>query len=42
MFSEQSFNDLSNILRDKCQKSDAPLLDLLNILKEQNEEENEN
>ena len=38
LFSEQSFNDLLNILKEECEKADAPLLDLLNILKSQNED----
>jgi phospholipid-translocating ATPase len=39
LFSEQSFNDLLNILNEECKKFDAPLMDIINLLKNQNDEQ---
>ena len=36
-FGEDSFNDLQGILDDECKKYDAPLLDLYNKLKKEND-----
>ena len=36
-FGEESFNDLKSILVDECQNSDAPLLDIFNMIKYHNQ-----
>ena len=40
-FGEESFNDLKGILEDECEKNDAPLLDLFNKLKNENNEKSD-
>ena len=39
-FGEESFNDLNDILKDDCERSDAPMLDLYNKLNNENINEN--
>ena len=43
-FSQESFNDLKDILEDECKTNDAPLLDVYNKLKKEKEinEDNDN
>ena len=43
-FGEGDFNELKQVLEDECSKSDAPLLDVYNLVKNENNpnEENEN
>ena len=43
-FGEGDFNELKQVLEDECSKCDAPLLDVYNLLKDENNqiEENEN
>ena len=43
-FGEGDFNELKQVLEDECSRTDAPLLDVFNLLKDENHqnEENEN
>ena len=38
LFGEESFNDLNKILKDECEIDDAPLLDIINMKQNPNEE----